>query len=386
MDTKSTLQNRLSAIQIKAAYIGDLLANGTGLTSAQESELKGLANEAIEIKAQLIAMERGEANASLTANLGNLGNVKTDPGLNGHAFTGATSDTKSGYLDFTPKGIKSLARQMAAPGIKSLTAAGAVTTNVEVAPEPVRLPGGGLSLLSALPVIQHSAPTWKYLRQTVRTNNADVVAPGATKPTSVVTIDDIDGALKVFATLSEPIDKYLLKDNAALERFVSQELLYMVGSKVQAAAVAAFLGASGIQTVSAAASPIVSVRKGIQAVEDLGYNADLIVLNSEDYFEIVTTRNAGGSFDVSGGVGAEEETPKLWGRDVVSVTSGVASGSALVLDRSAVAIDTDQTGIETEWNPYAGFDSNQVKARTEGRFDFSIFSPAALAKVALAGA
>ncbi|MEV8262839.1 phage major capsid protein [Microbacterium sp. NPDC077057] len=382
MDIKS----ELAALQQKNnALVLSVKASGRQLSTTEVEQMEQDADRIIQLKA---AIARGESNAAVIdrLNSGLQGVEDVSDGFGGAKSVAAT-EAKSGFLDLSPAGIKSMARTMAdqATEQKALVAGGTVTTQVTLAPNIVRMGGGGLALMSALPVIQHDTPSWKYLRQSVRTNAAAEVAVGATKPTSTVTVTDVDGQLRVFATLSEPVDKYLIRDSAALQRFVGQELVYMVGTKVQAAAVAAFLATSGIQTVSAAAEPIVSVRKGIQAVEDLGFSADLIVLNSADYFDIVTTRNAGGTFDVSNGVGATEEAPRLWGRQVVSVTEGVAAGSALVLDRSAVAIDTDKVGLETEWNPYAGFDNNTVKARTEGRFDFSVFQPSALALVDLAG-
>jgi hypothetical protein len=64
----------------------------------------------------------------------------------------------------------------------------------------------------------------------------------------------------------------------------------------------------------------------------------------------------------------------------VALTNQLAAGSAVVLDRSAVSLDTD-AGVETAWNTQGDdlFDYNQVKARTEGRFNIAIYQPAAVA-------
>ncbi len=63
-----------------------------------------------------------------------------------------------------------------------------------------------------------SAPSHAYLRQITRTNNASVVAPGAVKPTSVLTLERVEGRLRVVASLSEAVDSYWLSDNASLGR------------------------------------------------------------------------------------------------------------------------------------------------------------------------
>ena len=56
---------------------------------------------------------------------------------------------------------------------------------------------------------------YAYLRQSVRTNNAAVVAAGAVKPTSVYTVTGIENSLVVIAPLSEGIPRYWLLDNSA---------------------------------------------------------------------------------------------------------------------------------------------------------------------------
>jgi hypothetical protein len=50
-----------------------------------------------------------------------------------------------------------------------------------------------------MPVKQHTEPTYGYLRQTVRTSNAAVVAEGGTKPTSVFSVVRIEDSLDVVA-------------------------------------------------------------------------------------------------------------------------------------------------------------------------------------------
>ena len=72
------------------------------------------------------------------------------------------------------------------------------------------------------------------MRQTVRTNNAAVVAAGALKPTSVYTVTRIENALVVIAHLSEGIPRHWLIDNASLEAFLANELEYGLRTAVEA--------------------------------------------------------------------------------------------------------------------------------------------------------
>jgi HK97 family phage major capsid protein len=60
-----------------------------------------------------------------------------------------------------------------------------------------------------------------FLRQTVRTNNAAVVADSATKPTSVYTIAEIEDRFRVIAHLSEAIPLRYFADHNQLESWLA---------------------------------------------------------------------------------------------------------------------------------------------------------------------
>ena len=84
-----------------------------------------------------------------------------------------------------------------------------------------------------LPTKQHTSAEYAYLRQSVRTNNAAIVAEGAAKPTSVYSVVRVENSLQVIAHLSEGIPRYWLLDNQALEQFVESELQYGLGLAVE---------------------------------------------------------------------------------------------------------------------------------------------------------
>jgi hypothetical protein len=65
----------------------------------------------------------------------------------------------------------------------------------------------------------------------------------------------------------------------------------------------------------------------------------------------------------------------------------VTARTAVLLDATAVAVDTDTQGVETLWDASGPlFDENQVKARTEGRFSVSVFQPLGVAEITLPAA
>ena len=121
------------------------------------------------------------------------------------------------------------------------------------------------------------------MRQTVRTNNAAVVAAGALKPTSVYTVTRVENALVVIAHLSEGIPRHWLIDNAALEAFLASELEYGLRTAVEAKVLADVNGTSGIQTQAYATSVLATLRKGITKLETAGYTPSAFVLHPTDW-------------------------------------------------------------------------------------------------------
>lgn len=55
-----------------------------------------------------------------------------------------------------------------------------------------------------------------------------MVGDTAEKPKSVVETEMVDGELRVFAHISNPVDEYGLSDSEALGRFLSAEMNYML--------------------------------------------------------------------------------------------------------------------------------------------------------------
>lgn len=274
---------------------------------------------------------------------------------------------------------------------KSLVAVGATATELPLNPDPLEQKRIPTSLLEALPTVKRDHPVYAYLQQIARTNNAAIVASGGTKPTSVVTVERKENKLQVFAHISEPVDEYLLADNANLESFVATQLLFMLREKVEQEILAGdgttghlmgIMATSGVQTQAYAADKVTTLRRALLQLETVGHTGDLMVVNSVDWADIETQRVTSGSFDLGGPI--DRATQKLWGVQVVT-SPRIPVGKALVLDRSALTVDTDGV-ISTKWDSSAGFDKNQVRARVEGRFGLSVLQPAGIVIASLAGA
>ena len=115
-------------------------------------------------------------------------------------------------------------------------------------------------MLDLLPTKQHTSAEYAYLRQSVRTNNAAIVAEGAAKPTSVYSVVRVENSLQVIAHLSEGIPRYWLLDNQALERSRGQRAAVRSGLAVEAKVLADINATSGIQTHSYTTSGLATLR------------------------------------------------------------------------------------------------------------------------------
>ena len=136
--------------------------------------------------------------------------------LDGGGLSASGSGSKSSRISF--KGMGShVAKQMLPDGMKALAPSGAAVVGQEFKPDPVSLGQPALSLLDVIPVTAHAQPEFAYMRQTVRTNLAAVVAEGLTKPTSMLSVTRIEQSLAVVAHLSAGVPRYWLLDSSALE-------------------------------------------------------------------------------------------------------------------------------------------------------------------------
>jgi hypothetical protein len=131
-----------------------------------------------------------------------------------------------------------------------------------------------------IPVTAHAIIEFSYLRQTVRTNNAAVVAEGAVKPTSIYTVNKIPNSLVVIAHLSEGIPRFWLIDQVSLDTFVSSELEFGLRLAVEAKVLADVNGSSGIQTQAYATSVLATLRKSLTKLETAGYTPGSLVIHT----------------------------------------------------------------------------------------------------------
>ena len=288
---------------------------------------------------------------------------------------GSSKSDKSQRLSF--KGLGSqIAAKMLPDGQKSLAPSGAVVTAQEFRPSPVELGKPAQSLLDVLPTQQHPSPEFAYLRQTVRTNAAAVVAEGDAKPESTYTVTRVENSLVVIAHLSEGVPRFWLLDNVALDRFIEAELQYGLGLAVEAKVLADVNGTSGIQTQAYATSVLTTIRKSLTKLETAGYSPAALVVHPLDWETVELALSSVNAVEHMS-LPYDPASRRLYGVPVV-VSNSQAAGVAHAVAVDAVALDTDTAGVQVQWSENATADSfakNQIIARCEGRFATSVYSP-----------
>lgn len=311
--------------------------------------------------------------------------------ISGHlAFTGKHAKALAGRI------VKAMPKQKVSDGtVNSIRtkalASGQQTTSTIVLPDVVPTGRPAVSLLDVLPA-REVAPSYSFLRQSARTNNAAPVAEGGTKPTSVVSVVSVENRLRVVAHLSEQIPHYLLSDNAALEKFVADELVWGLQRAVETEVISGdgtgehFLGilnTSGIVVQAFATNALTSIRKGLTTLDAIGYEAGAIVLSASDWEAIELLEVTSGATDVRG-VPIDSVARRLWGVPVV-LNQGLGAKTGLIVGQDAVTVDHDGA-VDVRWseNVASDFAANFVRCRVEGRFGVSINQPGAVVKVGTA--
>ena len=297
-------------------------------------------------------------------------------GLSHDELSSPGAQSKSRRLSFKGLGAKVATSMLGTDGQKALAPSGATLVGQEFVRDPVALGQVAQSLLDVVPTKQHTSTEYAYLRQTVRTSNAAVVAEGATKPTSVYSVTRIEASLVVVAHLSEGIPRFWLLDNSALETFVENELRYGLQVAVEAKVLADVNATSGIQLQAYATSVLATLRKGLTKLEVSGYAASSIVLHPTDWEGVELALSSTNAIEHLS-LPYDPATRRLFGVPIVATVSQ-AAGVGHVLGADAVVVDTDTIGVRVQWSETSNTDDfakNLTRARCEGRFGTSVLSP-----------
>ncbi|MDJ0394247.1 phage major capsid protein [Rhodococcus sp. G-MC3] len=320
----------------------------------------------------------------------------------GHRIPLGGKNLKKGYLPVRGKSVERLAnriaKQVQANGRKALDSNTITPITLDTNPIPLDRPAG--RLLNLMPVVQRGVPRFEWLQQTVRENNAKIVAPGAVKPTSNYDVEARGGKLRVLAHTSSPFDKYLLADSPWLGQFIGDELLYGLYAELERQIIAGtgdgsddalelkgLLATTGVRQQAHVIDRLTTTRKAVTQLEKIGVTTGgYWVMSPDDWEALELARTADGHLELGSPVNVAAK--QLWSKPVVTVPELDLGTGFLVGTDGAMNLSTDLQGVETLWFAQHNDDAfrNQLRARCEGRFELEVTLPGHIVNVDLTAA
>jgi HK97 family phage major capsid protein len=276
--------------------------------------------------------------------------------------------------------------------LRALTLSGDLTVDVPLAPIglPPERPRYIADVVSRKTI---DGPTGTWLRQTAFTNNAAVVAKGAEKPESALTLTRETADLSVLAHLITGLHVVDLDDESNLQSVIGNRLYYglklelddqIVNGNGMAPNLQGILDAgSGVSTVSFAGDFFSTLRYARTELELENVQAKDIVMNPNDVQALDLTLDDVAQFYFGGPIQASEDGTRVWSARVIS-SPVIAEGTAVMGDLAqAITVITHETGVRIAWDPFTGFSTNTVDVRCEMRAAVAFTAPYALRIVEL---
>lgn len=240
-------------------------------------------------------------------------------------------------------------------------------------------------------------PAISYLVETVATNAADAVAPGALKPESALTLATVTESAKKIATTLTTEDEIL--DDAAFARsyidgrlrtFVElkeeDELLNGSGAGAHLTGLLNRAGLAPAIPLDLVANPddtrADALYRQINAIATTAFlPADGIVINPADWLDIKLAKDGNGQY-YGGGPFVAGIGDVLWGLPV-AVTPAIAAGTALVgaFQSAAQVLQRRGLTVEATNTNEADFVYNRVTFRAEERLALAVYRPGAFGTV-----
>lgn len=381
-------QKRANALKAAQQIVTAAEKAGRDLTRDEQRSVREHLDEARALKAAADQIERGEKQAALLAELTSETPDEDDDELDDLDPDGMS--LKAGGSRWTKTVVGRMASAAKQTGVKALLSGElAVPAQVDV----VQLPSTASRLLDLIPRKEATQGAWSYLRQTVRENNAAPVADNATKPTSRYEFKEIEARARVIAHLSEPFPLRFLEDVEGLADVLDAQMLAGVKEEIESQIVngsgedenfTGIVNTSGVTDVAFLGDELRTIRRARTLLAGKGETVNGWVLNPEDAEALELMREDGetggflldsAAFDTIFG----ERVPRL-------VSPAVPKGTAIAGDWQTVRLRV-RTGASTLAATQAGdlFDTNRVKLRSEGRFEFEVRRPQAMAVVHLEG-
>lgn len=391
-ELKDELKDTLLAAQ---AISGKAQAEARDFTEEEGQQLDVLLKKGNDLKGQV---ERQLAEQAMRDALNELGDSTQPGGKRDDLHPRVKASGGSDWAD-------TMLKQVGPNGYKGVLANGTIAVNVPLNPEPVRADVPVLTLRQLLPNVQNTTGRFAYLRQTVRTNNAAVVAQGAMKPTSIYTLARVDDRVRTIAHLSEPIAKQDLDDVGMLRQFIDQEMRLGLDLALEDEVLngdgtgehmTGIANVSGSQSQAFVTDVLTTTRKAVTKLERYGYMAGAaFIMTPEDWEAVELLADNEARFYYGGPQNTVDPAARrLWGAPVV-VTDAATTGTAYLADWRQMKLHVRQDGVldwsENVYDPDAlgsgvgasDFQRNMLRFRFEGRFGLEILRPSSIVEIDL---
>lgn len=271
--------------------------------------------------------------------------------------------------------------------LKAITAAQAGTAWSVRDTDMSNLPRRRLTIRDLLTVVPTTSGSVDYARQTTRTNNAAVVAEGATKPTSNYIWEQVNAPVRTIAHLAK-LTRQAMDDAVQLQGEVDSEMNYGLGLAEETE----LLTGDGtgqhltglIPNATAYSAPFVlananmidQLRLALLQAELALYPTDGIVISPSDWANIELTKTGDGAYVFANPM--QLAGPRLWGQPVVATP-------AMTIDKFLVGGFKLQT-LYDRMSPEVmiasenadDFEKNLFTMRCEERVALAIKKPGAL--------
>lgn len=380
-----TIKEQLAA---KKAAIHAIKPDAKGdYTEAQARQAETLLGEIIELEAKAAQADR--AAAIMGAIQGTAKHQPDVPGqYEGHTKADEAMAARKGY-HWATKSLAAVQASASGMGLKSLFA-GALAVDDPILTEYSTIPELPTTLLDLIPVVgQREGSRVNFLRMVAKDDNAAPVAMGALKPTSTYTFDDVELPFEVIAHLSEPLNNVWASDYPRLIQIVGAEMANGVRRALENQIVngtgtspdlLGILATTGVTQVLFATDALTTVRKAYTALTAKGEQPTGWAVNPNDLeaFELLREGGATGAFLMT-----DSAAQRVF--KVPTVPSfAVPQGQALLADWRATQL-TVREGVSTlAFHQHADLAAkNQFIIRSEGRYEFHIERPQAVAVVDL---
>ena len=213
-------------------------------------------------------------------------------------------------------------------------------------------------------------------------------AEGFPKGESDLVLTSVSAAVRTVAHWI-PVSKQCFADVAGLEEAINGHLMYglklkeetqilsgdNVGQSLNGLITQSTSFDTSLLVASAGWNRLDLIARALQQSERSEYNADVIILNTDDFWNMALTKNSQGSY-LFGSPGATT-IPRLWGRPV-AVTNSITSGTFLVgSSLTALIRDRQEAIIEISDSHEDFFTKNMLAVRCEERLCLQVMRPAA---------